>query len=209
MKFYDCTPAPSPRRARMFIAEKGLEIETVQVDLRNGEQLTDSFRAVNPRCTVPVLTLDDGTHLTSTAGIRHYLEAACPEPALMGSTAAEQGRIADLVWHIEFNGLMALAETLRNSARGMKGRATTGPVNYEQIPELAERGRDRARRFLDGIDALVGDRPFAAGDRFSAADIDLLVVVDFAGWVKLELPEGADTAARWYQAVSGRPSAAL
>ncbi len=209
MKFYDCAPAPSPRRVRIYLAEKGLEVETVQVDLGNGEQLTESFRAVNPRCTVPVLELNDGTRLASTAGIRRYLDIAYPEPNLCGRTAAEQGRIADLLWQIEADGLMAMSEALRNRASRMQGRALTGPVNYEQIPALAERGRDRVLRFLDGVDAMVRDRPFVAGDTYSVADIDLLVVVDFAGWLKMGLPEGAAEAARWYDAVSSRPSAAL
>jgi glutathione S-transferase len=209
VKFYDCKTAPSPRRARIFIAEKGLDIETVEVDLRNGEQLSAEFRAVNPNCTVPVLVLDDGTTLTSTAGIRGYLEAAHPEPSLTGVTAAERGRVADLQWRIEMEGMMAMSEALRNSTPRMKGRALTGPVNYEQIPALAERGRARVERFLDGVDAMIGDKPFVAGDHYSVADIDLLVVIDFAGWIKLGLPEGASNARRWHAAVSERPSAKL
>ena len=96
MKFYDCQTAPSPRRARIFIAEKGVDLETVQVDLRSGEHLNPEFQAINPYCTVPVLELDDGTQLTSTAGIWNYLEAEAPEPALMGTTPQEKGVIADL-----------------------------------------------------------------------------------------------------------------
>ncbi len=209
MKFYDCSTAPSPRRARMFIAEKGLDIETVEVDLRAGEQLSPEFRAINPNCTVPVLALDDGGILTSTAGIRGYLEAAFPEPSLTGRTAAEKGRVADLQWRIEMEGMLAMSEALRNSTPRMKGRALTGPVDYEQIPALADRGRARVERFLDGVDAMIGDKPFVAGDSFSVADIDLLVVIDFAGWIKMGLPEGAADARRWHAAVSERPSAKL
>ena len=148
MKFYDCATAPSPRRARMFIAEKGLDIETVEVDLRNGEQMGPDFRQVNPYCTVPVLELDDGTRLLSTAGIRAYLEAAHPEPALLGRTDAEKGVVADLVWRVEVDGFSAVGEALRNVAKGMKDRALTGPVNYAQIPDLGERGKARAGHFL-------------------------------------------------------------
>jgi glutathione S-transferase len=82
MKFYDCKTAPSPRRVRMFIAEKGIELPTVQVDLGAGEQLTDEFKKINPRCTVPVLQLDDGTCLNDTLAICHYLESQFPEPDL-------------------------------------------------------------------------------------------------------------------------------
>lgn len=209
MKFYDCSTAPSPRRARMFIAEKGLEIETIEVDLRAGEQLSPEFRAINPNCTVPVLVLDDGGVLTSTAGIRGYLEAAYPEPSLTGHDPAEKGRVADLQWRIEMEGMMAMSEALRNATPRMKGRALTGPVNYEQIPALAERGRARVEHFLDGVDAMIGDKPFVAGDHFSVADIDLLVVIDFAGWIKMGLPEGATNARRWHADISARPSAKL
>ena len=207
MKFYDCKTAPSPRRARIFIAEKNIPIEHIEVDLRNAEQMSDAFRAINPYCTVPVLELDDGTHLTTTAGIWQYLEAAYPEPALLGKTAEQKGNIADLQWRIETGGFMAMSEYLRNSAPAMKGRALTGTVNYEQIPELAVRGQDRLAHFFDGIDELVGTKPYVAGETFSVADIDLLVVVDFAKWRKITLPETAVNAWRWYETVSARPSA--
>ena len=167
------------------------------------------FRAVNPNCTVPVLELDDGSRLHTTAGIRSYLEALHPEPSLMGATPAERGAIADAQWQIEFGGSLAIAEALRNSAPRMKGRALPGPVDYEQIPELAERGKARAQRFLDNVDAMIGDKPFVAGDNYSIADIDLLIMIDFAGWLKMGLPEGAANAQRWYEAISSRPSAKL
>ena len=207
MKFYDCKTAPSPRRARIFIAEKNIPIEHIEVDLRNAEQMSDAFRAINPYCTVPVLELDDGTHLTTTAGIWQYLEAAYLEPALMGKTAEQKGIIADLQWRIETGGFMAMSEYLRNSAPAMKGRALTGTVNYEQIPELAVRGQDRLTHFFNDIDELVGTKPYVAGETFSVADIDLLVVVDFAKWRKITLPETAVNAWRWYETVSARPSA--
>ena len=207
MKFYDCKTAPSPRRARIFIAEKNIPVEHIEVDLRNAEQMSDAFRAINPYCTVPVLELDDGTHLTTTAGIWQYLEAAYPKPALMGKTAEQKGIIADLQWRIETGGFMAMSEYLRNSAPAMKGRALPGTVNYEQIPELAVRGQDRLTHFFNDIDELVGTKPYVAGETFSVADIDLLVVVDFAKWRKITLPETAVNAWRWYETVSARPSA--
>ena len=209
MKFFDCKTAPSPRRVRIFIAEKGIAVETVPVDLRSKEQLDPDFRSINPHCTVPVLELDDGTRLTTTAGIWRYLEAAYPDPALMGETPKQRGVISDLQWHIEMNGFMAMAEYLRNSTPAMKGRALTGPHDYEQIPELAERGKLRVQRFLEEIDQIIANKPYVAGDRFSIADIDLLVFIDFAIWRKLSLPEKATNARRWYDAVRARPSAQL
>ena len=209
MKFFDCKTAPSPRRVRIFIAEKGITVETVNVDLRSKEQLNPDFRSINPHCTVPVLELDDGTPLTTTAGIWRYLETTYPNPVLMGETPKQRGIISDLQWHIEMNGFMAMAEFLRNSAPAMKGRALTGPHDYEQIPELADRGRLRVQRFLEEIDQIISTKSYVAGDQFSIADIDLLVFIEFAAWRKLGLPEGAANARRWYEDVRVRPSAQL
>lgn len=210
MKFYDCSTAPSPRRARMALAEKGLldEIAVIEVNLREKEQTNPAFAAINPHLTVPVLELDDGRRITSSNGIFHYLEAAHPEPPLIGTNPEETGLVSDLEWRIELEGFMAVGECLRNTAKGMAGRALTGKHDYEQIPELGDRGRTRARRFIDGLDDLIGDKPYLAGARFTIADITTLVTVDFAKWIKIELPADAANARRWYADVSSRPSAA-
>jgi len=207
MKFYDCSTAPSPRLVRVFIAEKGIDIPVEQVDLRHGGHLADDFRAINPYCTVPVLELDDGTRLTSTQGCWRYLEEIHPEPALLGTTAAEKALVADRVWRIENDGWQAAGEALRNSAPGLKDRALTGPDNYAQIPDLGERGKARLPRFFRRLDDMLAGSPYVAGDRYSAADIIAMVVVDFAGWLKIGLPEDAANARRWYADVSSRPSA--
>lgn len=209
MKFYDCSTAPSPRRARIALAEKGLldRIETIEVNLREGEQRGEAFAAINPYLTVPVLELDDGRRIASSTGIFHYLEAAVPEPPLMGRTPAEKGLVGDLEWRIEMDGFMAIGECLRNTAKGMAGRALTGRHGYEQIAELGARGRQRIERFFEDFDDLVGDRRFLAGDDYTIADITALVTVDFAKWIKVSLPEDAANAQRWYAEVSGRPSA--
>jgi glutathione S-transferase len=205
MKFYDCSTAPSPRRVRIFLKEKGIELPTVQVDLRNKEQMSDAFRKINPYCTVPVLELDDGTRLTSTQGVWRYLEETHPEPPLMGRDAKEKALVADLDWRMEMEGFMAAGEALRNSVPGMKDRAITGPVGYPQIPELAERGRARLQQFFGTLDAILADRAFVAGANYSVADITAFVSVDFAGWVKLKIPDGAKNLQRWYEAVKARP----
>lgn len=209
MKFYDCGTAPSPRLVRVFIAEKGIEIPTQQVDLRSGEHMASEFRAINPYCTVPVLQLDDGTRLTSTQGCWRYLEESVPEPPLLGSTPVEKAIIADRVWRIETDGWQAMTEALRNSAPGMKDRAVPGPDNHAQIPELGTRGKLRTQAFLDRFELLLAGNPYVAGEKFTAADIMALVLVDFAKWLKIKLPNNAVQAQRWYEAVSARPSAAL
>ena len=137
---YDCGTAPSPRRARILLAEKGIAHETVQVDLRNGEQLGEAYRRLNPQCTVPALRTDGGAILTDNAAIAAYLEARFPNPPLLGETPEEKAEVASWNWRMEFEGLMAVAEALRNSAPAMADRALPGAVNYPQIPELARRG---------------------------------------------------------------------
>jgi len=209
MKFYDCITAPSPRLVRIFIAEKDLEIQTQYVDLRNGEHLTPEFSKINPFCTVPVLETDDGTRLTSTQGCWRYLEEKFPEPPLLGTTASAKATIADLVWRIETDGFQAVGEGLRNLSPGLKDRALTGARNFSQIPQLGERGKERARTFLNQLDGMIGDKEFLTGDQFTAADIIMLVVVDFARWIKVTLPSKAPNADRWYQSVSSRRSTRL
>ena len=211
MKFYDCTTAPSPRQVRMFIAEKGLsdEIETVEVNLREREQLSDAFRAINPYCTVPVLETDDGTRVFSTAGCCRYLEEAYPEPPLMGHTPVEKAVVADMEWRMEIDGFLAVGETLRNSAPGLKDRALVGPHNYAQIPALAERGRQRIEHYFETLDTILDGRDFVAGENFSIADITAFCTVSFANRVKFELPDSANNAHRWFESVSARPSAAV
>lgn len=207
MKFYDCTTAPSPRRVRIFLAEKGITVPTVQVDLRGGEQFGEAFRAINPDCTVPMLELDDGTFINDGIGICCYFEAVQPEPPLMGVTAKEKALIVANNRQIERDGFSAVMEGLRNHARAFKTHALTGPDEYEQVPQLAERGRVRVGRFFERADAALADNEFVAGDRYTIADITMLVTVDFAGWIKVAIPDHCTHLRRWYDAVSSRPSA--
>ena len=207
MKFYDCATAPSPRRVRIFAAEKGIELPTVQVDLRSGEHFGEAFRAINPTCTVPAIELDDGTCIYESVAVCRYLEAAYPEPPLMGSDPAEQGVVAMWDHRIETEGFMAAAEMFRNMARGMKDHALTGPEPVAQIPELVERGRMRVGRFFDTLDAQLDGREFVTGSSYTAADITALVAVDFINRLKVETPEGCENVRRWHEAVSARPSA--
>ena len=207
MKFYDCTTAPSPRRVRIFLAEKGISVPTVQVDLRNNEQLTPAFREINPDGTVPSLELDDGTRINDAVGICVYFEAIHPQPALMGETAEEKALVASWQREAERNGFYAVMEAFRNSAPGLKGRALPGPHDYEQIPALAERGRLRVQHFHEQMDARLGQSEFIAGPHYSIADITALISIDFAVRAKMPIPENYGHLRRWYAQVSARPSA--
>lgn len=206
---YDCATAPSPRRARILLAEKGIAHETVQVDLRAGEQLGEAFRRINPQCTVPVLRTDDSAVLTDNAAIAAYLEAAFPEPPLLGVTPLEKAEVASWNWRVEYEGLLAIAEAMRNSAPAMARRALPGPQNYEQIPELAQRGLARLQQFFVTLNDRLADRAFVATGRFSIADITAVVAVDFARVVKLKPGEQHPHIVRWRAAMAERASMAL
>jgi glutathione S-transferase len=192
---------------RIFLAEKGVTLPTVQVDLRNGEQLSPEFRRINPFCTVPVLELDDGTAISEAIACCRYLEERFPDPPLMGRTPEERAVVAMWEHWAEIDGFFAAQEAFRNRTPGMKGRALAGATNVEQIPQLAERGRLRVETFFRMLDERLASSPFVAGDGYTVADITALVAVDFAGWSKLALPESLTHARRWYEAVASRPSA--
>ena len=205
---YDCATAPSPRRARILLAEKGVIHETVEIDLRHGEQLGDAYRRLNPQCTVPALRIDD-VLLTDNAAITAYLEARFPQPPLLGSTPQEKAEIASWNWRVEFEGLLAIAEALRNSAPAMAHRALPGPLDYAQIPELAQRGLARAQQFFVTLNERLAGRDFVAAGRFSIADITAVVAVDFARVVKLKPGEQHPHLQRWRAAMAQRPAMAL
>jgi len=208
MRLYDCTTAPSPRRVRIFLAEKGLEIPIVQVDLRNGEHLEPAFRAINPRCTVPVLELENGTFLWETLAICSYLEDRHPEPALMGRDPQERAEVLQWTCRGSDDGFQGVAEALRNGAKGFQNRALTGPDDFAQIPDLVERGRRRTEIFFRELDAHLKDRPFLVGDSLTLADITAWVVVDFASWIKISIPGSRPELRRWYDQLAARPSMA-
>ena len=207
--FYDFTRAPSPRRARIVLAEKGIAHEVRQVDLASGEQLSDAYRAINPACTVPALVLDDGAVLTDNAGIAAWAEAVQAEPPLLGTTPVEKAQVASWNSKIEGECFMAIAEMLRNTAKGMVGRALPGPNDYAQIPELAARGRERLLHFLDRFEAHMTGREWVATESFSLADITAGVALDFAGWVKVDVNAGRPAIAALRERLAARPSFGL
>ena len=203
---YDCATAPSPRRARIFLAEKGIAHETIQVDLKNSEQLSSAYQKINPQCTVPALRTEEGIVLADNAAITAYLEARYPEPPLLGITPNEKAQIASWNWRVEFEGLMAVAEALRNSAPAMANRALPGQMDYPQIPELAQRGLARLQQFFGMLDERLADRNFIASDSFSVADITAVVAVDFARVVRIKPGEQHPHLQRWRAAMAQRAS---
>jgi glutathione S-transferase len=187
------------------LAAKGIAYETVEIDLRKGEQLGEAFRQINPQCTVPALRTDEGQVLTDNASIAAYLEARYPEIPMMGKTPADKAEIASWHWRCEFEGLMSIAEVLRNTSPAMANRALPGPVDYAQIPQLGERGLARIKQFMVTLNARLENRNFVAADQFSLADITALVAVDFARIVKVKPDERHPHVARWRAAMAERP----
>jgi glutathione S-transferase len=208
LKLYHAPASPNSRRVRMFLAEKGLALTLVPVDLGKGEQRSDAYRQINPRQMVPTLVLEDGTAIGEVPAIWRYLEETCPAKPLLGATPREKALVTMWERRVELEGFGAVMEGVRNAAPGLKGRAIAGSHDYEQIPALVDRSRLRVANFLSDLDTRLGGAPFVAGDRFSVADITALATIDFA--VKAfatSIPEEHRALTRWYEAVSARPSA--
>ncbi len=207
MKLYDNPQTPSTRRVSIFLAEKGIEVPRVAVDVRGGEQFSEAFEALGSGHVVPVLQLDDGACVSESMAICRYFEAVQPEPALMGSGAREQGLVEMWARRVELRGYLAIVDAFRNSSPLLTDRALPGArAGVPQIPLLAERGRAQFGRFLNSMDRALHDTEFVAGPRFSVADITLLVSIDFAARVELGIAPDQTDLARWYQSVSARPS---
>jgi glutathione S-transferase len=209
MKLYDCAVAPNPRRARMFIAEKNIEIEKIEVDILGGENLQADYLAVNPRGLLPLLELDDGTRFDEVMAICRYLEEIHPEPPLLGRTAIERAQIESLQRKMEFDGMIAGSEVFRNQHAQFASRSIpgAGKAEIKAIPDLVARGTQTLARFFDSLEDYLSDQPYIAGELFTMVDITAVCAVDFAGWVDISIPKNHAATLRWYAAVSSRPSA--
>lgn len=208
MKLYDAPWAPSPRRVRIFLAEKGIEVAREAIDLRSGEQLGDLYLQINPRGAVPALELDDGEVLCESAAICRYFEALNPEPPLFGISPIEIGRIESWTRRIEGDGYAAAVYVLRNTVPAFKDRAIPDAgLTIAQIPELAARGAQMWDGFTQALDRRLEDREWIAGGGYSFADITALVTIDFARAAKLTVPGRLVNLGRWHAEASARPSA--
>ncbi len=209
MKLYDFTLAPNPRRVRMFLAEKGIEMPpTEQINTREAGQFSAEFQKVNPRGTVPALVLDDGTLLTESISICRYFEELHPEPSLFGRDAKENAVIDMWNRRVEIECYAPAADVVRNSLEIFKDRAIPGmPNGVPQIAALAERGRASVARFVGRLDQQLADNQFIAGDYLSIADQTAFITFDFAKRGELEVPADAKNIARWQSEMAARPSA--
>src|ERR1700754_602133 len=199
LKLYQSGSSPNSRRVRIFIAEKGLSVPTVTVDLGKGEQHGDTYRAINPRRVVPTLVLEGGTAIGEVPAIQRYLEDAFPDHPLFGIDAADKALVTMWERRVEQEGFASVMEAIRNVLPGLQGRAIAGPHDYEQIPALVERSKKRVANFYADLEARLSEVGFVAGERYSVADITALVTVDFATKaIDMPVPEGNVATKRWY-----------
>ncbi len=207
MRFYDFRGAPSPTKVRIVIEEKGVEIPTESINLRELAQQDEAYRRKHPGATVPMLELDDGTCLTESLAISHYLDETYPEPNLMGRDPRERALV--LQWHdiTTLEGYLGVQELLRNSSKFFEGRALPGPEPYAQIPALVERGRKRIGVFIDKLEAQLVRCEYLACERYTYADIAAYVTVGFAKRTLGEDPTvGHERVAQWVETISARPA---
>lgn len=202
MKIYDYTVAPNPRRVRIFLAEKGIDMEYEQVDIPKAENRTPEFlRDINQMGGLPVLELDDGSHIAESVAICRYFEELQPDPPLFGTDARDRANVEMWQRRMEQTLVSHAGNAFQHSFEGFADRV-------EQIPEWADQNRRRLAERFEWLDGVLADREFVAGDRFSIADITALCGVDFAKVSKIRMdPDAQKNLARWYEAVSSRPSA--
>lgn len=201
VKLYDFGMAPNPRRVRIFLSEKGITVPTEQVDLGTLQHKSDAFTKINPLQRLPVLILDDDTVLTESIAICRYFEAQKPEPALFGTGAREEALVEMWQRRIEFNLLGAVASVFRHLHPAMK------EMEVPQVAAWGEANKPRVMDFLALLDRELAGRRFAAGDRYSVADITGLISIDFMKPAKLAVPAELENVRRWHAELAARPSA--
>lgn len=202
MKLFDGGRAPNPRRVRVFLAEKGIAVPLVPVDMGAMEHRGEDVASRNPLRRLPVLELDDGTVLSESVAICRYFEEIQPEPALFGRGALGKAQVEMWQRRMEFNLFFPVSQAFRHIHPAMK------EWEVPQVPEWGEANKAKALDFLVLLDAELALREFAAGDAFSIADITGLVALDFMKPARLAVPEELGNAIRWHRALSARPSAA-
>ncbi|MHB8382276.1 MAG: glutathione S-transferase family protein [Candidatus Binataceae bacterium] len=200
MKIYEFTQAPNPRRVRVFLAEKGVQVPFEQVNIAAGDNRKPDFLRINPMGGVPVLELDDGTHIAESVAICRFFEAQKPEPALMGVDAKDKAVVEMWNRRMEFEILGMAAGAFRNTSDFFKGR-------IPQSKEYGEICHSAALKRMEWLDKELEDRQFVAGDRYTIADITALIGIDFGRTTGIKITPEQKNLKRWHDAVSSRPSA--
>ena len=200
MKIYEFTQAPNPRRVRVFLAEKGIQVPFEQVNISAGDNRKPEFLKINPMGGVPVLELDDGTHIAESVAICKYFEVQKPEPALFGVDAKDRAVVEMWNRRMEFEILGMAAGAFRNTSEFFKGRVP-------QSKEYGEICHAAALKRLEWLDKELANRQFIAGERYSIADITALIGIDFGRTTGIKITPEQKNLKRWHDAVSRRPSA--
>jgi glutathione S-transferase len=202
MKLYDGGRAPNPRRVRIFLAEKGIDVPTEQINLGALQQRSEAYTAINPMQRVPALVLDDGTVIAESIAICRYFEALHPNPPLFGAGALDSALVEMWNRRGELHLLFPVAALFQHLHPAMK--VMVDP----QVPAWGAANRPRVFAFLEFLDGELKNRPYIAGENFTVADITTMVAVDFMRVSKLAVPDNLGNVRRWHEDVSARPSAA-
>jgi glutathione S-transferase len=200
MKLLETRMAPNPRRVRIFLAEKGIQVPTEELDLMKGDLKSESFTKLNKLQRVPVLELDDGTAICESIAICRYFDELHPEPALFGTGAVGKALVEMWQRRMELGLMAAVTTAFRHLHPAM--------ANHE-VPQVAawgEANKPRALDMLQLLDEQLANNRFVAGDSYSVADITALVTIDFMKPARVQRPEGLKNIERWYAEVSARPS---
>ena len=208
MKLYDFGPAANAKRVRMFLAEKGIEIPIVEVQVRDGVLFEEPYRTMNPFTVVPFLKLEDGTVIGESVAICKYLEELHPEPSLLGRDARERALIEMWNRRLEIDGLMPMIHAVRNTNPLFAGRVVPGTrTDLAQLPEIAERGKSMLTILLERIDPILRERAFITGEQLSIADITGFFMMNSAKMLDVSFAEPFPNVARWHADLTSRPSA--
>lgn len=201
MKIVEDGRAPNPRRVRIFLAEKGIDVPFEQIDITAQDHKQPDYTALNPLQRVPVLVLDDGTAISESIAICRYFEELQPDPPLMGRDAMDRAVVEMWNRRMELNLLFPVAQTFRHLHPAM------AEMEAPQVAEWGEVNRPRALDMLAFLDSELSERAFVAGDAYTIADITALVAVDFMKPARIERPAELGHLARWHESVSERASA--
>jgi glutathione S-transferase len=200
MKIYDSKTAPNPRRVRVFLAEKGIDVPYEQIDIGKAENRSDEFRRKNPMGVLPVLELEDGTCIAESVAICRFFEETQPEPPLMGTDARDRALVEMWQRRMELEVFNSITQVFRNTHPFFQGR-------IPQVAEFGEVCRKAAENRLAWLDEVLANRPFVAGDRYTIADITALCGIDFGRVTNIRIHPEQKNLARWHAEVSMRPSA--
>jgi glutathione S-transferase len=201
VKLYDLKNAPNPRRVKIFLAEKRISVPIEELDIETRQHQTPAFLAKNPLGQLPVLELDDGTVLCESIAICRYFEEMVPEPPLFGRSTLERAQVEMWNRRMELELLLPAIDVFVHTHPFWVGKR-------EQMPAWGEERRKQLIERMRWLDRELEGREFIGVDRYNMADITAQVALLTArGAMKIAIPEDHKNLARWWGAVTRRPTA--